>query len=265
MAKIHGTALVDPKAKIEENVEIGPFCIVGANVKIGTGTRLISHCNVSGYTILGKDNIIFPFVSLGTAPQDYGYKGRVSYLKIGDGNTFREGFTANVGTKEDSETIIGNKCYFMAYSHVAHNCKIGNEVIVANASGFSGYTEVGNNCVISGLCGTHQFVRLGRFVMMSGGSVTSLDIPPFMIADGRNGAIKAINLVGLKRNGFSENTIKAIKNLYKIFFRSGLNASNALARIKTDIEPLPEIVEFINFVETSKRGVGHCRTAGRRS
>ena len=265
MAKIHNTALVNPKAQIGENVEIGPFCIVGPNVKIGAGTRLISHCNLSGHTTLGKDNVIFPFASIGTEPQDHDYKGAISYLKIGDGNTFREGFTANVGTKEGTETIIGNKCYFMINSHVAHNCKIGNSVIVANSSGFSGYSEIGNNCVISGLCGTHQFVRLGRFVMMSGGSVTSLDIPPFMIADGRNGAIKAINLVGLKRNGFSENTIKSIKNMFKIFFRSGLNVTNALAKIKSDIEPIPEIIEFINFVESSKRGVGHCRTSGRRS
>ena len=265
MAKIHNTALVDAKAQIGENVEIGPFCTIGPNVKIGSGTKLVGHCNISGYTTLGKNNTVYNFVSLGTEPQDYGFKGLVSYLQIGDNNVFREGFTANVGTKEGTETVICNNCYFMVNSHVAHNCKIGNSVIVAHASGFSGYTEVGNNCVISGLCGTHQFVRLGRFVMMSGGSVTSLDIPPFMIADGRNGAIKAINLVGLKRNGFSESTIRAIKNAYKIFFRSGLNVPNALAKIKTDIEPLPEIVEFINFVETSKRGVGNCRTSGRRS
>lgn len=263
MSKIHASSIVDKKAQIGENVEIGPFCTIGPNVKIGAGTKLISHCNVDGYTTIGENNSIFPFVSLGTEPQDHGFIGKESYLKIGNHNVFREGFTANVGTKEGSETVIGDHCYFMINTHVAHNCKIGNKVTVVNCSGFAGYCEVGDSCVISGLCGIHQFVKIGRFAMMSGGSATSVNIPPFVIADGRNGAIKNLNIIGLKRNGFSPESIRALRDLFKIFFVSGLNVSNALERIQNKVEMLPEVKEFIDFVKTSNRAVATGRGSRR--
>jgi UDP-N-acetylglucosamine acyltransferase len=263
VSKIHPTSIINEKAQIADSAEIGPFCTIGPNVKIGAGTRLMSHCNVSGYTTIGENNTFFPFVSVGTDPQDHGYFGKESFLKIGNDNFFREGFTANVGTKEGSITSIGDHCYFMTNTHVAHNCQIGNKVIAANCTGFSGYSEIGDSCVFSGLCGTHQFVKVGRFVMMSGGSVTSVNIPPFVIADGRNGAIKAMNIVGLRRNGFTPETISTLKDLFKIFFVSGLNVTNALAKIDAEIEPLPEVKEFIDFIKTSKRAVATGR-GGRR-
>ena len=263
--KIHNTAIVDPKAIIADNVEIGPFCMVGPNVKIGSGTKLLKYCNIEGHTELGEDNTLFPFVALGTSPQDFAYDEYVSYLKIGDGNIFKAGFTANTGTGEFAETVIGNKCMFMANSHVGHNCKVGDNVIIANCSALSGYTEVGDFTVISGLVGTHQFLRIGRHVMISGGSVFSMDIPPFAIAEGRNGAIKTANFIGLKRRGIPRDTIHVIRNMYKIFFKSGLNVTNALVKIESELEMLPEVKEFIDFVRASKRGVLHGRSVNRRS
>lgn len=265
MTKIHETSIVSPQAEIAEDVEIGPFSMIGPNVKIDSGCNIIGQSNIQGYTNIGKRNIIYNNTSIGTYPQDHDFQNKISYLTIGDDNVFREGFTANVGTKEETETVIGNNNYFMINSHVAHNCKVGDNIIVANCTGFSGYAEIGSNCVFSGLCGIHQFVKVGRFVMMSGGSVTSLNIPPFVIADGRNGAIKALNSVGLKRNGFSQESIKAIRKVFTIFFRSGLSVSNALSRIKNEVEMLPEVSEFVEFVETSKRGIASGRNTGRRA
>ena len=255
MAKIHQMSVVSPEAKIADDAVIGPFCVVGPNVTIGSGTELISHCNVVGHTEIGKNNKLYAGVSVGTPPEDISYTGYVSYLKIGDGNIFREGFTANLGEGEGSETIIGNNCYFMANSHVSHNCKVGNNVIAVICSGFAGYTEVGDGFILSGLSGTHQFVRVGRYAMLSGGSATSKDIPPFVIADGRNGPIKNLNIIGLRRNGFSRETIKNLKELFKIFFKSDLNVPNALAKIEAEVEQIPEVREFVEFVRASKRGV----------
>lgn len=256
MAKIHASAVVDASAKIAEDVEIGPFCVVGANVEIGAGTRLIAQCYVEGYTTLGKNNTVYPTACIGAQPQDYGFDaGTVSYLKIGDNNTFREGFTAHVGTKEDTETVIGNDCYFMANSHVAHNCVIGNKVIMVNSAVVAGYVTVGDNVLLSGLTAVHQFGKVGRFAVLSGGTAISQDLPPFMICSERNGAIRNINIIGLRRNGFSKEVIRAIKNMYKIFYRSELNSSDAIAKIREEVESFPEVEEFIDFVETSKRGV----------
>ena len=262
---IHKTAIVDPKAEIADNVEIGPFCTVGPNVKIGAGTKLLKHCNVEGYTELGENNTVYSFASLGTGPQDFKYTEYISYLKIGNGNTFKEGATANTGSGEHAATVIGNNNYFMDNSHVAHNCKVGNNIILGHCSGLSGHTEVGDYAFFSGLIGIHQFVRIGRYVMLSGGSVFSLDIPPFAIAEGRNGAIKTLNAIGLKRAGFSRETIQTIRAMFKIFFKSGLIVSNAIAKIKDELDMIPEVKEFIDFVQTTKRGVLHGRDTGRRT
>jgi len=263
MPKIHPMATVDPASKIADDVKIGPYCLVGPNVEIGEGTELISHCNVVGHAKIGKGNKIFPFVSIGTDPQDYGYKGTVSYVKIGDGNVLREGLMINPGTKEGSETVLGNNCYLMMNTHLAHNCKVGNRVIMVNSAQLSGYVEVADNAILSGLTGIHQFCRVGRFAMLSGGSTISMDLPPFMIASGRNAMIAGVNLVGLKRNNFSKDAIRAIVDVYKIFFKEGLNTTNALEKIQKEIPSLPEVKEFVDFVKSSKRGVLNRRSEGR--
>lgn len=255
MTNIHPTAVVDPKAKIGENVEIGPLCVVGPNVEIGAETKLIAQCYIDGHTTLGKNNTVYPTACLGAQPQDYGFKGGISYLKIGDNNSFREGFTAHVGTEEGTSTVIGNDGYFMANSHVAHNCIIGNHVIMVNSAVVAGYVTVGDNALLSGLTAVHQFGKVGRFAVLSGGTAISQDLPPFMICAERNKSIRNINIIGLRRNGFSKETISAIKKMFKIFYRSELNTSDAIAKIRVEVELFPEVEEFIEFVETSKRGV----------
>jgi len=265
MPKIHPTALVDANAKLADDVEVGPFCIVGSNVELGAGCRLISQCNVVGYTMMGKNNIVHPFSNIGGPPQDHAWKGDRSYVRIGDNNIFREGFTINPGSHAEEETVIGSNCFFLGATHVAHNCRLGNNVVMVNFAGAAGYVQIGDNCLISGLSGLHQFCRMGRLAVLSGGSLVSMDIPPFMIADGRNGGIRGVNLVGLKRRGFSSETIRAIKNVYDVVFRSGLNTTNALKKVKSELPPLPEVKEFIAFVEESKRGVLQGRGVSRRA
>jgi UDP-N-acetylglucosamine acyltransferase len=255
MPEIHPTAIVDSRAKIADDVQIGPYCVVGPNVEIGSKTVLMAHCYIDGRTSIGIENKIFPFASIGTDPQDYGFKGTLSYIKIGDRNVIREGVTINPGTKPETETRIGNECYLMINSHVAHNCKVGNKVILVNSALLAGYVEVGDGAILSGNTGVHQFCRIGRFAMLSGGSAISMDLPPFMIASGRNFAVDGVNRVGLKRNNFSREKINAITDLYKIFFKKGLNTTNAIEKIRKDIPLFPEIEEFISFVLSSKRGI----------
>lgn len=256
-SSIHPTAQVSPEAVIGDNVTIGPFCYIGAKVTIGDGCSFQGHCFVEGTTVIGRNNKFYPFAAIGTDAEDYSYKGEETFLRIGNNNVFRENTTINRGTKAGSETVIGDDCYFMAGAHVAHNCELGNHVIMVVNSGIAGYVHVGNNVLISGLAGVHQFCRVGRFAVLSGGSTISMDLPPFMIGDGRNGGIRGINLVGLKRNNFPETTVRAIKNFYKIVFRSGMNMTNALEKVKAEIPQIPEIVELIEFIHSSKRGILH--------
>jgi UDP-N-acetylglucosamine acyltransferase len=265
MPKIHPTAVVDPKAVIADDVEIGPLCYVGPNVKIGNGTKLLAQCSIDGYTTLGKNNTIHPFAALGQNAQDLSYAGGETFLDIGDGNTFREGAAIHCGTKPGTRTTIGNECYFMNNSHVAHNCVLGNNIIMVNGALLAGYVQVNDRAVLSAYSAIHQFSRIGRLVMLSACSVFSQDIVPFVIAEGRNGEIRGINVIGCKRAGMSTETIKVLRELYKIFFRSGLNAANAVEKIKTELPQLPEVLEFLHFLETSERGIHQARKPERRA
>lgn len=263
---IHPSSVIAPGAQIAENVEIGPLCYVGPNVKIGPGCKLISHCNIDGYTTIGSNNTFHPFSAIGQPGQDRGVQpGSVSYITIGDNNIFRENTTVHSGTKPGTVTQIGSNCMFMAGSHVAHNCKVGNNVIIVNASVLGGYAEVNDNALISGLCAVHQFCRVGRFAMISGGSAMSKDVPPFMTAEGRNGGVKMVNVVGLKRAGFSEETIRIIRNMHKVFYRSELSPTNAIQKIKDEFPKIPEVLEFIEFYESSTKGVLSAKVEGHRS
>ncbi|MFA6715358.1 MAG: acyl-ACP--UDP-N-acetylglucosamine O-acyltransferase, partial [Victivallaceae bacterium] len=241
MPKIHPTAVVDPKAVIADNVEIGPLCYVGPNVKIGNGTRLLSQCNIDGYTTLGENNVVHPFAALGQNAQDLSYVGGETFLEIGNGNTFREGMTVHCGTKPGTKTIIGNDCYFMNHSHVAHNCIVGNGVIMVNCASLAGYVQVGDRAIFSAYSAIHQFSRVGRLVMISACSVFSQDITPFVIAEGRNGTIKGINVIGCKRAGIPMENIKVLRELFKIYFLSGLNSANAIEKIKKELPQIPEV------------------------
>ncbi len=255
MPQIHPTAIIDPSVKLAGDVIVGPYSVIEHDVEIGAGTHLIGQCRIGAYTTMGKNNVVHPFASVGTEPEDYAFNDIVSYTQIGDNNRFREGVTVNRGTHENTVTKIGNGCFMMANTHVAHNCQLGNKVIMVPFSGLAGYCEIGDNCLISGLSGMHQFCRMGRMAVLSGGSQISMDLPPFMIGDGRNGGVRGFNIVGLRRNGFSPDTIKVIKEIYNIFFRSGLNTTNAIAKVEAELPQLPEVLEFLEFVKSSKRGI----------
>ncbi len=266
MSNIHPSAVVMPGAEIASDVEIGPLCYVGPNVKIGSGCRLIAQCHVDGHTTLGTGNVLYPFSALGQNAQDHGIEpGAVSYLEVGNDNVFREGFTAHTGTKPDTTTRIGSGCMFMNSTHVAHNCQVGNHVIMVGLSGLAGYCEIGDRVLVSGLSGMHQFCRVGRLAIISGGSVFSQDVPPFMMAEGRNGGVKMVNVIGLKRAGFSSETIRTIRDLFKLYYMSNLAPGNALKAVKSELPMIPEVLEFIEFQESSKRGVLSGRNTGHRS
>lgn len=255
MPQIHPTAIIDPSVKLADDVIVGPYSVIEHDVEIGAGTHLIGQCRIGAYTTMGKNNVVHPFASIGTEPEDYAFKDLVSYTHIGDNNRFREGVTVNRGTHENTITKIGNGCFLMANAHVAHNCQVGNHVIMVVGCAIAGYCEIGDNCLLSGLTAIHQFCRMGRMAVLSGGSQISMDLPPFMIGDGRNGGVRGFNIVGMRRNGFSPETIRAIKSVYNIFFRSGLNITNAIAKVEDEVKMLPEVVEFLDFVKKSERGI----------
>ncbi len=266
MTKIHQTALIAESAVIAEDVTIGAFCIIEDNVTIGSGCKVYSHAIIKKYTRMGKNNMVYHGAIIGGLPQDISFnEDTISYTVIGDDNTFRESFTVHRATIENSETLIGNNNYFMANSHVGHDCIVRDNNIVVNGSALGGHSVLEGNCLISGLCAIHQFCKVGRFAVMSGGAVTSVDIPPFMITIGRNGSIRGINVVGLKRNGFSTQTIRTLRNVYKLLYNSAnLNTGDAIDEIEKQYGEIEEVQEFINFVRTSHRGVSQGRTVGRR-
>ena len=256
MAKIHPTAVVEDGAILGDGVEVGPLCFVGRNVRLGDGTRLIAQCHIDGHTTLGKNNIVHPFASLGQPAQDHSVvPGAPTYLNIGDNNIFRENFTAHTGAAPESVTVIGSDNMFMAGSHVAHNCKVGSHVHYVNAAMTAGYVEVQDYVILSGLVAIHQFCRVGRFAIISGCSAFSKDVPPFMMAEGRNGGVKMINKIGLQRAGFSSESIQIIRKIFTIFYHSGIGPGAALERIRAELPQTPEVLEFMEFCANSKKGV----------
>lgn len=265
MAKIHPTAVVDPKAQLADNVEVGPLCCVGPDVVIGSGTRLIAQCHITGYTVIGEGNTIYPFASVGTSAEDYAFAGGRCGVRIGNNCIIRENVTINAGTKDGTETVLGNNVFLMACSHIAHNCIVHDGAVLVCSSMLAGYVEIGERAFVSGLSAMHQFCRIGRLAILSGGSVFSKDIPPFMMAEGRNGGVKMVNVVGLRRAGFPVDKIRVIQDLYKIVFRSGLNLTQAYEKCRTELPQIPEVLEFLEFAESSKRGILTNREDGHRT
>lgn len=254
---IHATAIVHKKAEIGKNVTIGPYSIIGESVQIGDNTSIASHVVIEGNSVIGAGCNIFPGAAIGLITQDLKFKGEKTFVKIGDGTTIREYVTVNGATGEGTETTIGKNCHIMAYAHVAHNCIVGNQVIIANVGTLAGCVTVEDQAIIGGLVAIHQFCKVGRLAIIGGCSKVVQDIPPFMMADGHPSACRGLNTVGMKRRGVSEAAQKALRNAFKIFFRSGLNTTQALDRITKEIEPLPEVNHFIEFIRKSERGI--CR------
>ena len=256
--KIHPTAIIASDAQLAEGVEVGPYSIIGADVKIGENTIIGPHTVIDNYTHIGEGCHIFQFCSIGAPPQDLKFGGEKTRVIIGNFNTIREFVTIHRATTADiGVTIIGDYNLLMAYCHVAHNCKLGNRIIMSNAATLAGHIHIEDYAIISGLTGIHQFCRLGAHCMIGGASAVVKDVPPYSIVQGNHAKLFGLNLIGLKRRDFSEKTIKALKDAYRIIFRSDLLLEAALKKAQDEVENYPEVQHFIQFIKESERGV--CR------
>ncbi len=252
--RIHPTAVIDPKAEIDSEVEIGPYVVIEGAVKIRRLTRIMAHAFLTGWTEIGENNEIHPGAILGGAPQDKAYKGDKTYLRVGDHNIFREHVQVHRGTTPGSSTIIGNRNFLMATAHVGHNCKLGDQVVLANGALLGGHVEVGNNVFISGNCVVHQFVRIGDYALMRGLSGTSRDVPPYAIVDWQH-TVRGVNTVGLKRAGFDDQRIRALREAFRVLFRKGRNLALAMREIEDQARANPDVSALLDFIKSSKRGV----------
>ncbi|MCX8118811.1 MAG: acyl-ACP--UDP-N-acetylglucosamine O-acyltransferase [Desulfobacterota bacterium] len=256
---IHPTAIVDPKAEIGEGVVIGPYSIIERDVSIGEGTWIGPHVVIREGTSIGKRCRIYQFSSIGEAPQAVAYRGEKTYLIIGDENIIRESVTLHRGTvKGGGKTVIGDRNFFMAYSHVAHDCQIGHQVVLANGATLAGHILIEDGAVLGGLSAVHQFCRIGTYAFVSGVTGVVLDIPPYMLAAGSRAKLFGLNTVGLKRHNFREETIRALKAAYRILFRSGLTLEKAIRKVEaSELSQMPEVAHLLTFLQQSKRGI--CR------
>ena len=253
---IHPTALVDPKAEIDSDVEIGPYSIIGSNVQIGKGTVIGPHVVIEPYVRIEQSCRIFQYASIGAIPQDLKFRGEKSYLKIGRGTVIREFATLNRGTEGGGGvTEVGEENLLMAYVHIAHDCKTGHKVILANNATLAGHIHIGDYSFIGGLVAIHQFVNIGDYAYVGGKTAVVKDIPPFVRAAGDRARLYGINTVGLKRHGFSTQTLSALKKTYRIFFRIGLTVNEAVARVRAEVEQIPDVVNLVEFIKSSQRGV----------
>jgi UDP-N-acetylglucosamine acyltransferase len=258
MRKIHDTALVDRNAQLDSDVEIGPYSVIGPQVKIGKGTRISAHVVVEGRTTIGQGNVIFPFATVGTAPQDLKYKGEASELIIGNGNTIREYASLNPGTQGGGMvTRVGDFNLLMMYCHIAHDCTLGNRNIIANGATLGGHVVVEDFVIVGGLVGIHQFVRLGTGALIGAGSMVSMDVPPFCNATGDRARLRGLNVEGMKRRGFDKARIDAVRKAYRVMFQSKLKTKEALARVGQEIPASDEVKCLVSFVANSQRGI--CR------
>lgn len=258
---IHSSALVEDTAKIDASAEIGPFCVIGPHVQIGPNCRIGPHVIVKGRTTIAADVHIFQFASVGEDPQDLKFSGEPGRLEIGAGCKIREGVTIHIGTQDGGLlTRIGKNCLLMAYSHVAHDCMIGDGVIIANTSAVAGHVEVGSHTIISGLVGVHQFTKIGRHAFLAGGAIVTNDVMPFCFAQGDRAGLVGVNVEGLRRHSFDETRIKAIRDAYKTLFRNKLNKKEALDVLRQKYIEGPDsaqsdVAEMIAFAENSQRGL----------
>lgn len=251
---IHSTAVIDGKAQIAEDAQIGPCAVIGPNVSIAAGTTIGAHAIIDGVTTIGTNCKIFPGASIGLEPQDLSYKQEPTGVKIGNNVVLREYVTIHRATKEGF-TQIGDDVFLMNYVHIAHNCRLGQGVILANGTMMAGYVTIEDHVVTSGMCIFHQHVRIGRLSMLSGMTGTRLDLPPFTTCDGRPAMVRGVNAIGMRRQGVKQDVRSAVKEAYRLIYRSGLNVSQALERIQQDIQPHPEVNEIVEFFRTTKRGV----------
>src|SRR3954447_23914090 len=254
-SQIHATAVVDAGAEIGSGVVIGPYSVIGPDVILGPNCWLQHHVTLSGPSRIGSDNKFYAYCSIGQQSQDLKYRGEPTYLEIGDGNTFREFVTVNRSTASEGKTTVGNGGNFLAYSHIGHDCTVGNNVVFSNNGTLAGHVRVGDHAVMGGLTAVHQFCRIGRYAITGGCSKIVQDVPPFMIADGNPAEVRGINIVGLERNGFAAETIKTIKEAFRLIYRSKFNTRQAVEAIQQELPASAEITQIIEFIQSSERGI----------
>lgn len=255
MTQIHPSSIIDPSAILHEGVEVGPFCHIGPQVEIGSGTRLIGHVSIAGPTRIGQDNIFYPYCSIGQRSQDLKYTSEPTFLEIGNNNSFREFCTVNRGTLPGTKTVVGNHGNFLAYSHIAHDCTVGDHVIFSNNGTIAGHVTVEDHVIIGGLSGVHQFCRLGQHSIVGGCTKIVQDVPPYMIADGNPAEVRGINQVGLERRGFLAEDTRTLREAYRLLYRSNLNVKQACEKIAADFSGPDVIARLLAFVESSQRGI----------
>jgi UDP-N-acetylglucosamine acyltransferase len=253
---IHPTAVVEKGAELGDDVEVGPFCFVGPRVKIGAGTKLLRHVNIDGITEIGERCEIHPFASIGGPPQDITYHGEETTCTVGSGNVIREYATINRGSTASFTTKVGSNNFIMAYSHVAHDCVVGNNVIMANCATLGGHVHVDDFAILSGLCAIHQFCKVGKYAFVSGLTGVPKDVPPFVIVAGNRARPYGLNVVGLERRGFTKDEVADLKRAYRILFRSSLPLETSLKMIEEQLQGA-YIEELIRFIRASERGI--CR------
>jgi UDP-N-acetylglucosamine acyltransferase len=253
-ARVHPSSVIGPEVELADSVEVGPFCSIQGKVRIGAGTRLLSHVAIFGETSIGEGNVLHPNVVIGDEPQDLGYRGGPRSVRIGNRNVFREGATIHRGSERGEVTVVGDDNFFMQNSHAAHDCHVANHTIIAGGALLAGWVEVGDNALISGNCVVHQYTRIGRFAMMRGLSRTSRDVPPFCIMDGTH-TLYGINVVGLRRAGFKAEQIRALRDAFNALFGRRQNLKLAVERVVAEGKLSAEVTELIDFIRSSRRGV----------
>ena len=253
--RIHPTAVVDAGAELGDGVEIGPYCVVGAGVRLGAGCWLQSHVVLAGPSVIGEENVFYPFACVGQQSQDLKYVGEPTGLEIGDRNTFREFVTVHRATAPGGVTKVGSGGNFLSYSHIAHDCIVGDDVIFSNNGTLAGHVEVGDRAVVGGLTAIHQFCWIGRLAITGGCSKIVQDVPPFMMVDGNPARVRHINLIGLERAGVPKETVRALREAFRVLYRLDLNTAQALERLRGEQGQIPEIMHLVEFVAASQRGI----------
>jgi UDP-N-acetylglucosamine acyltransferase len=256
MARVDSKAVVSPRAQLADDVEVGPFALIGPDVTIGPGCRIAAHAVVQGPTVMGSGNQVFQFASIGDAPQDKKYKGEPTRLEVGDRNVFREYVTVNRGTVTGrTVTRVGNDNMLLAYSHVAHDCVLGDNIVLSNAVMLGGHVELGDWVIMSGYAGVHQFTKVGAHAFIGNNTAVTRDVPPYVLATGQPAEPRAVNSEGLKRRGFSEEQIRAIRNAYRVLYRSDLKLEEAVPRLREMAAEHDCLQIFVDFIGQSTRSL----------
>ena len=255
MSQIHSTAVVEEGARIAEGCHIGPYCIIGPNVTLGQGSTLHSHIVIDGHTELGEANTIYPFASIGLQSQDLKHSGGTTHTRIGNHNTFREYVTVHSATNDGDVTVIGSHNNLLAYTHVAHDCQLGDHIVMSNVATLAGHVTVEDRAIIGGIAAVHQFCRIGTMSISGGCSKVVQDIPPYMLADGNPAITRALNKEGLKRNDVSEESQVALKQAHRILFRENLTFTKGIDKTRADVLASEEIKHLLTFIESSQRGI----------